>query len=75
MNKSNILMRNVKMLHNKFGAKLHTDEQWLIAYWQQIDRIKMNDGKFEVKDILNNATSSSDILNTVMLFRVLKQMR
>jgi len=66
------LMQNVTALHNKFGKKLKTDEQWIIAYWNKIDKIDMSDGKFEVKEILK-ATSPADILSTVMLFKVLQQ--
>lgn len=66
------LMSNVTALHNKFGNKLKTDEQWIIAYWNKIDKIDMSDGKFEVKAILK-ATSPADILSTVMLFKVLQQ--
>lgn len=69
---SEVLMRNVIALHNKFGKKLKTDEQWVIAYWNKIDGIDMSDGKFEVKAILK-ATSPADILSTVMLFKVLQQ--
>lgn len=65
-------MQNVTALHNKFGKKLKTDEQWIIAYWNKIDKIDMSDGKFEVKEILK-ATSPADILSTVMLFKVLQQ--
>lgn len=72
-NDSQVLMRNVEALHNKFGSKLKTDEQWIIAYWNKINKIDMSDGKFEVKDILNKATSPADILSTVMLFKVLQQ--
>ncbi|UUV47080.1 hypothetical protein [Bacillus phage vB_BanS-Thrax5] len=66
-------MKNVQALHNKFGNKLNTDEKWIITYWNKIDKIDMSDGKFEVKDILNKATSPADILSTVMLLKVLEQ--
>ncbi|AZU99024.1 hypothetical protein pW2_255 [Bacillus phage pW2] len=66
-------MKNVQALHNKFGNKIKTDEQWVIAYWNKVDKIDMSDGKFEVKEILKKATSPADILSTVMLFKVLQQ--
>lgn len=67
-----VLMNNVQALHKRYGNKLKTDEQWLIAYWNKVDKIDMSDGKFEVKEILK-ATSPADILSTVMLFKVLQQ--
>ncbi|UGO46156.1 hypothetical protein PQE74_gp073 [Bacillus phage vB_BanS_Chewbecca] len=77
MNKtdSQTLLKNVEALHNKFGNKLNTHEKWIVAYWQQIDRLKIEDGKIAVTDIINNATSPSHIIDTVTLYKVMKQVR
>ncbi|QIW89775.1 hypothetical protein PQE71_gp093 [Bacillus phage Izhevsk] len=72
---TNTLLRNIDYLHKKFGGKLNTNEKWIIAYWQQCDRIKIEDGKIEVSDILNNATNPSYILDTINLHRVMRQVK
>lgn len=69
------LLRNVESLHKKFGNKLNTNEKWIVAYWQQCDRVKIEDGKITVSDILNNATNPSHILDTLNLYRVMRQVK
>jgi hypothetical protein len=69
--KSLELLANIKRLHEKFGRKLNTNQKWVIAYWQQIDKVSVKDGMVSVSDVLK-ATNPSHILDTVQLYKVLR---
>ena len=67
------VLSNVKMLYEKYGDKIKSDQHLVLLYWREYDSVSMDKTSVNTVDILNRATSPMKILQSKLAYEVLKE--
>lgn len=64
---SDSIISGVEYLLDTYGAQIKTDQQLLLAYWQQIDKVEMDKASISTTSFLEKATCPTKILDAKLM--------